>query len=185
MLIIGLIDELSKQLKSEPESSILSYFFCQGTEDRLKSAVSVLRGLIYLLASQKKNLIRHIRKRYDVSGRPIFEDGNALYALSTIFLLVIRSQWQFYQALVVNLTMLCIRSISADSLRHGHAPSFLILSLCYLETQSNPRLILPCKFLMINSVVSSACSRVMSPEIAIQLRHISENFRFQKSAPFS
>ncbi len=39
----------------------------------------------------------------------------------------------------------------------GHAPSLLILFLCYLENQSNPRLISPCKFLMINLVVSSAC----------------------------
>ncbi len=69
--------------------------------------------------------------------------------------LVIRSRWRFYQALVVNLTMLCMRSISADSLRHGHAPSLLILFLCYLENQSNPRLISPCKFLMINLVMSS------------------------------
>ena len=86
MLMIGLIEELSKQLESEPESGILSYFFCQGTEERLKSAVSVLRGLIYLLASQKRNLIRNIRKRYDVSSRPLFEDCNALYALSTMLL---------------------------------------------------------------------------------------------------
>ncbi len=96
MLIISLIDELSKQRKSEPESGILSYFFCQGTEDRLPSEVSVLKGLIYLLANQKWNLIRHIRKRYDVSGRPFFENGNALYALFTIVVLVIRSQWRFY-----------------------------------------------------------------------------------------
>ncbi len=43
-----------------------------------------------------------------------------------------------------------MRSISADSLRHGHAPSLLILFLRYLENQSNQQLILPCKFLMIN-----------------------------------
>ncbi|KAI9863919.1 MAG: hypothetical protein M1824_005957 [Vezdaea acicularis] len=84
MLMIGLINELSKQLESTAGSSILSYFFCQGTEPNLNNAVSALRGLIYLLVVQHKTLIRHVRKRYDSSGRPLFEDSNALFALSTI-----------------------------------------------------------------------------------------------------
>lgn len=84
MLMIGLIDELSKQLESRPETETLAYFFCQGTDDRLRSATSVLRGLIYLLATKKRNLIRHIRKSYDVSGKLLFKDGNTWYALSTI-----------------------------------------------------------------------------------------------------
>jgi hypothetical protein len=84
MLMIGLVEELSRQLELEPRSGILSDFFCQGTEARLNNAVSVLRGLIYLLVDQQKNLIRHVRKRYDTSGRQLFEDGNALYALSAI-----------------------------------------------------------------------------------------------------
>lgn len=58
-LMIGLIDELSKQMESKPESEISAYFFCQGTDERLRSAASVLRGLIYLLAIKKRNLIRH------------------------------------------------------------------------------------------------------------------------------
>lgn len=82
MLVIGLIEELSKQLKSAP--GILSYFFCQDTETRLKSAVFVPRGLIYLLAIQRRNLIGHIRKSDDVSGRQFVEDDNALHALSGI-----------------------------------------------------------------------------------------------------
>ena len=36
----------------------------------------------------------------------------------------------------ISLVMLCMRSISADSLRHGYAPSLIILFLCYLENKS-------------------------------------------------
>ena len=85
MLMIGLIKELSKQLESSPGLGILSYFFCQDTLPTLNNAVSVLRGLIYLLVDQQKTLIRHLRKKYDSSGRQLFEDGNAFQALSEIF----------------------------------------------------------------------------------------------------
>ena len=76
---------------------------------------------------------------------------------SLIRVLIIRSRWRFYWALVVNLTMLYMRSISANSFRHGHAPSLPILFLFYLKNQSNPQLISPCKFLMIDLVVNSTC----------------------------
>lgn len=84
MLMIGLIEELSKETKQKPESVVLSYFFCQGTSST--DAVSVLRGLIFLLAKEKRNLIRHIRKDYDVSGLELFEDRNAIYTLGDILL---------------------------------------------------------------------------------------------------
>jgi hypothetical protein len=84
MLMIGLIEELSRQLESEPGLGILSYFFCQSTDSRLNNAVSVLRGLIYLLVSQHRSLIQHLRKRYDIAGQRFFEDINTFYALSAI-----------------------------------------------------------------------------------------------------
>jgi hypothetical protein len=81
MMMIALVDELSSWLNASPGSGTLSYFFCQSTDTRLSSAVSVLRGLTYLLADQQKDLIQHIRKRYDRSGSSLFEDHNALEAL--------------------------------------------------------------------------------------------------------
>jgi hypothetical protein len=88
MLLIGIIDELSRQLKKAEQSTdpgILSYFFCQGTDSHLNNATAVLRGLIYLLAIQQPSLISHLRKKYDHAGRQLFEDANAFYALSKIF----------------------------------------------------------------------------------------------------
>lgn len=84
MLVIGLIDELSKKLGAQPEAGVLSYFFCQATDSKLRSAVSVLRGLIYLLAIHNRALIRHIRKIYDVSGPSMFDEANTFHALRQI-----------------------------------------------------------------------------------------------------
>lgn len=84
MMMISLISEVSKRLNDLPGSNVLAYFFCQNTSSDLNTAVSVLRGLIYLLIDQEKKLIRHVRKSYDGAGRQLFEDGNALYALQAV-----------------------------------------------------------------------------------------------------
>lgn len=79
MLLCGIIDEL-KEFKAYR----LSYFFCQATEARLRSATAVLRGLIYSLIVQQPSLICHVRDKYDHAGKQLFEDSNAWIALSKI-----------------------------------------------------------------------------------------------------
>ena len=83
MLLIGIVKEL-QQLKST-HSDLVSYFFCEGVDARLNNATAVLRGLIYQLVVQQPLLISHLRKRYDIAGRQLFEDVNAFVALSNIF----------------------------------------------------------------------------------------------------
>ncbi|KAK1241360.1 hypothetical protein MKX08_001334 [Trichoderma sp. CBMAI-0020] len=79
MLLCGIINEL-EVLKA----CCLSYFFCQATEARLRSATAVLRGLIYSLIVQQPSLISHVRDKYDHAGKQLFEDSNAWTALSKI-----------------------------------------------------------------------------------------------------
>ena len=88
MLMIGIIDELLQQVARSGKSSateVLSYFLCQGTDSRLNTATAILRGIIYLLASEQPFLISHLRKKYDHAGRKLFEDSSAFYCLSDIF----------------------------------------------------------------------------------------------------
>jgi NWD NACHT NTPase-like protein/NACHT domain-containing protein len=82
MLLIGIIRELSQQLKSN--SSCLSYFFIQGTDSKLNTATAVLRCLIWMMLVQKPSLISHLKKEYDPIGPRYFE-GNAFQALSKVF----------------------------------------------------------------------------------------------------
>ncbi|PNP51308.1 hypothetical protein THARTR1_08065 [Trichoderma harzianum] len=92
MLACGIIDELAVQTRLEnPESKIiLSYFFCQGTDSRINSAVAVLRGLLYLIIHQQRSLISHIKSKYDIAGKSLFEDVNAWTALSQIFITILQ-----------------------------------------------------------------------------------------------
>jgi hypothetical protein len=79
MLICGTLDELSSstKLRDKEATTLLSYFFCQATDDRINNASAVLRSLIYLLIDQQPLLISHVRKKYDHAGKALFEDANA------------------------------------------------------------------------------------------------------------
>jgi nucleoside phosphorylase len=100
MMTMGIIAELSQRdrartssrtmskmlakLKFGSQPSLLAYFFCQSTRPELNNAVSVLRGLIYMLVKQKGQLMRHVQKRYEATGSKLFEGPNAIYALKEI-----------------------------------------------------------------------------------------------------
>ncbi|PVH67963.1 WD40 repeat-like protein, partial [Cadophora sp. DSE1049] len=87
MLLCGIIDELKENASAASASGycLLSYFFCQATDLRINNATAVLRGLIYLLVDQQPALLQHVRKKYDASGKELFVDPNAWFALSEIF----------------------------------------------------------------------------------------------------
>lgn len=87
MLLCGIIDEIEKSTTTH----CLSYFFCQATEVRLSSATAVLRGLIYMIISQRPSLISYVREKYDISGKKLFDDGNAWDALSKILMAMLNN----------------------------------------------------------------------------------------------
>ncbi|KAL2890558.1 Vegetative incompatibility protein HET-E-1 [Ceratocystis lukuohia] len=78
MLVCGIIDELER---TNPTS--LSYFFCQATNDRVNTATSVLRGVIYHLALQNPHLTKHVRDKYDYNQN-LFESPGAWHELCEI-----------------------------------------------------------------------------------------------------
>ncbi|PVH70818.1 hypothetical protein DL98DRAFT_577678 [Cadophora sp. DSE1049] len=82
MLLCGIINELKKSM---PKSTLLLFFFCQATDSRINNATAVLRGLIYLLVNEQLSLLSHVRKKYEQTGKALFEDANAWVALCEIF----------------------------------------------------------------------------------------------------
>jgi hypothetical protein len=95
MMMMGLIAELSRLELSDAitrkncrldnsSEPLVSFFFCQNTLSVLNNAVSVLRGLVYMLVTQREDLLRHVQKRYKTAGRQMFEGHNAIYALREV-----------------------------------------------------------------------------------------------------
>lgn len=92
MMMMAIIDEVSKRLQDQPGSNVLAYFFCQDTNSKLNTTVSVLRGLIFQLVDQEKTLIRHVREKYDSAGARLFRDENALFALQEVLSNILKDQ---------------------------------------------------------------------------------------------
>lgn len=77
MLLIGIVGQLTAKLETHFDKSHLSYFFCQGTDDK------VLRGLIWMLLRQQKSLIHHLDVFKDL-GSTLFEGRTAFYNLKKV-----------------------------------------------------------------------------------------------------
>jgi hypothetical protein len=82
MLLIGII----KKMLDTSSDRILPIFFCQSADPNLNTGTAILRGLMYQLAVQAKSVRSYIREAYDTRGQSLFDDPNAFYALSKIFL---------------------------------------------------------------------------------------------------
>ncbi|KAH9203227.1 hypothetical protein DL95DRAFT_350087 [Leptodontidium sp. 2 PMI_412] len=114
MLLCGMIDEMSAltRLRDKSATTLLSFFFCQATDSRINNAAAVLRGLIYLLIDQQPSLIKHIRKKYDDAGKPLFEDANAWVALSEIITTILQDPSLNNTYLIIDALDECVADLS-------------------------------------------------------------------------
>ncbi|KAL7799942.1 quinon protein alcohol dehydrogenase-like superfamily [Trichoderma ceciliae] len=80
MLLCGIVDSLQKLAPS----SLISFFFCQATDERINSSTAVLRGLIFLLVDQRRHLLKHVLERHARQGKSLFEPPSAWFALCSI-----------------------------------------------------------------------------------------------------
>jgi len=83
MLLISIVSELTAKLETHFDKSYLSYFFCQGTNDKLNTATAVLQGLIWMLLRQQKSLIHYLDMFKDL-GSTLFEGRMAFYILKKV-----------------------------------------------------------------------------------------------------
>lgn len=106
MLLCGIIDELSKD-----ESLIVSYFFCQAAHKALRSATSVLRGLIYLLVLKEPSLRKHIESTYANADKEVFEDHNAWIALRNTLRVILEDPLAQNMVLVIDGLDECLKGL--------------------------------------------------------------------------
>ncbi|KAI0413548.1 hypothetical protein F5X98DRAFT_351801 [Xylaria grammica] len=82
MLLCGIINELKH---TDTRNRNVAYYFCQATSNQLNQATSVLRGLIFSLLSQRRELLESVRKDIDEASEQRFQDMNGWAALCRIF----------------------------------------------------------------------------------------------------
>ncbi|KAF7514864.1 hypothetical protein G7054_g14934 [Neopestalotiopsis clavispora] len=108
MLLCGIIDHLEQ---SPADGWVSSYFFCQATDERINTATSVVRGLIFMLLDQDASLVSHLKKKYDAAGKALFEDTNAWHALSEIFVDILQDTKLQEVCLVVDALDECVQGL--------------------------------------------------------------------------
>lgn len=89
MLLMGIVEDLKARLQTRFDECYLSYFFCRGTNDKVNTATSVLRGLIWMLLRQEKSLIHHL-DTFKGNQLNAFNDGSAFFQLKKVFLEIIQ-----------------------------------------------------------------------------------------------
>ncbi len=79
MLMIAIIAKLS--VRREPRHNGFVFFFCDAADERRRTAISALRGIIYQLICQHPLLLQYLQREYDRERNQLFSSPNALQAL--------------------------------------------------------------------------------------------------------
>ncbi|KAF3288102.1 hypothetical protein TWF132_008080 [Orbilia oligospora] len=113
MLLCSLIEELGPKTRLNDKSSdkLLACFLFQGTDSPINNATAALRSLIYMLVDQHPALILTIREKYDASGKQLFQDPNAWFALSTILTSILEDFKQCKVCIVIDALDECITDL--------------------------------------------------------------------------
>jgi hypothetical protein len=108
MLLCGIIDHLEQP---PTDGWVCSYFFCQATDERINTAISVVRGLIFMLLDQDASLVSHLKKKYNTAGKALFEDTNAWQALTNILIGILQDTKLQEVCLVVDALDECVQGL--------------------------------------------------------------------------
>ncbi|KAJ5326150.1 uncharacterized protein N7506_009252 [Penicillium brevicompactum] len=87
MMTIFIIDQLSRLFddSSSKESPLVTYFFCQNTDDELSSIAAIIKGLILQLVHQEEAVARCLRNYWDINKRTFTHDMSSWRILWNLF----------------------------------------------------------------------------------------------------
>jgi hypothetical protein len=84
MLVIGIVRYLANTRVLQDKFPSLSFFFCQGMDNKLNSSAAVLRNLMWQLLQKQKHLFHHLRDEYKATGKDLFEESIAVFNMTRI-----------------------------------------------------------------------------------------------------
>ncbi|KAL8943000.1 MAG: hypothetical protein Q9211_001149 [Gyalolechia sp. 1 TL-2023] len=92
MLMLAMIDGITRQRLESSDSTLLSYSFCGIGQRRPENAASVVKSLIYLVLEHQPELVDHLAKKCESTGRKHFSSADDFYALSLVLYSMIQSE---------------------------------------------------------------------------------------------
>ena len=90
MLLCGILDELRKHEAAAGNN--LAFFFCERGNERSSGAEAVMRGLLFMLATdpRRRSVIKLIREKYDDAGPAMFDGPSVWWSLCDILARALR-----------------------------------------------------------------------------------------------
>jgi hypothetical protein len=80
-MVITLADELPRKPVFTRGNKVLAYFFCDSSEENQRTAISILRGLLYQLIHQRPRLIKYLFAKYADRKETLFTSFDALWTV--------------------------------------------------------------------------------------------------------
>ena len=180
MMAITVIDELSRRLQANPDLGILSYFFCQNADLRLNNAISVLRGLIWMLATEHDTLAKPLQDEFKKVGSKLFEGPRVFFNLKKILLAMLKILTHGTIFLVVDALDECdsglselLSLITDNSFARPSRVKWLITSRNREDIERHLRLKNPCLKVSLE-LNSSRVSRAVDSYIDIKVKELAQ-----------
>ena len=70
------LTKLFERDRKHGDGSLVLYYFCDGREEKRKTAVSILRGLMWCLLLQRPKLLSYLQSEFDVQQQSLFAEGS-------------------------------------------------------------------------------------------------------------
>lgn len=80
-MAMTMVDEIPRQQAFTKGSKVLVYFFCDSSSDKQRTAISILRGLIYYLVKQRPYLVKFLLAKYNERKESLNSSFDALWGI--------------------------------------------------------------------------------------------------------
>ncbi|OGM48619.1 hypothetical protein ABOM_001957 [Aspergillus bombycis] len=80
-MAITLTEELPKKSHFAGNNVFLAYFFCDSSSEAHRTALSILRGLLYQLITERPELIKYLLSKYNTKDTHLFSSFDALWSV--------------------------------------------------------------------------------------------------------
>ncbi|OBW69187.1 MAG: NAD(P)-binding protein [Aureobasidium pullulans] len=131
----GIVDSLLKETDDTTVNGIAGFFFCQSTDDRLNSAVDILKGIIRSLIEHRPLVVEHLHRHWIDEEQKFDKDFNQIAPLWAVLKRIINDHGHLVTYIVIDAIDECshqteelLRLIFTDGLAFPRSIKWLLTS---------------------------------------------------------
>lgn len=78
---VTIVEEIPKRQDFNNGTNLLAYFFCDSADEKRRTAVAILRGILYQFQKQYPHFLQYFREKFLGRGESIFDSFDALWSI--------------------------------------------------------------------------------------------------------